>query len=94
MRPNARVVAELRDLKDLVFRFHVAVFGDPDVNADAVFANFGPIQSAILNRFVRAISRDRTGSRSSANIFFLLILQRVKMSNTGQNFADIPRFKF
>ena len=44
VRPDARVVVELRDLIDLVLGLDVAVLGDPQINASPAFFDVRPIE--------------------------------------------------
>ena len=89
MRPELRVVAELGNAVNFVFRFDVPVFGDTDVNADARFVRRFPIDSGIDNGFVRAVNRDASRTRARAQLAARLIFFRVKVTNPRRVFAHI-----
>ena len=89
MRPNAGVVVELGDLEDFVFGLDVAVLGDADENADAILADVWPRQAAVLDRFVGTVDRDGAGACPAADVFPLLVFQRIEVADAGQRLADV-----
>jgi hypothetical protein len=81
VRPVVEVVAELRDLVDLVLGLDVAVLGDADVHADARAVGRGPVQAGILDRLVGAPDSDGPGARAAPCFLALLVAQRVEVAH-------------
>ena len=89
VRPNFGIVRKLGDLVDFVLGFHVAVFGDSQKHAGAIFPDGFPVELGVFDRLVRAKYRDRTGSGASSDLFALLVAQFVKLAHAGENIAHI-----
>ena len=87
--PNRRVVIELGDRVDLIFRLDIAVFGDADVNPDPRFIDVGPIQTAPRDRFAGRPYSNGTGSRPSASIATVLVLGSLELANSRMRVADV-----
>ena len=80
MAPHVGVVIESFDQKDFVLGFDIAMLGHADINPHPRSIDIFPIQPAVSDRFVRGIHADAARSRATADVFFGLILLRVKVA--------------
>ena len=94
MRPYGCVVAKLSNFEDFVLGLDVAVFGNPQINANTVLRDAWPVESGVVHGFIRTVNSDRSSSRTSSNFLAFLMLQRVEMADTGQHGRHISSFKF
>ena len=88
--PNRRVVIELGDRVDFIFRLDISVFGNTDVNPHTRFVDVRPIQTAPCDRFAGRPYPYGTGSRPSPRIATVLVLGPLKLANSCMRVADVP----
>ncbi|OQB89157.1 MAG: hypothetical protein BWX86_02526 [Verrucomicrobia bacterium ADurb.Bin122] len=89
VRPVLGVVVVLGERVDFVFRLDVAVLGAADVHAHAVLVETVPSDAAVGDGFPRAINGDGAGARAHAELFFLLVLQRIEVAEARDQFAHV-----
>ena len=66
MRPELGIVIEPLQLVDFVFRFDVAVLGDPHVDADIGPIDIRPIEPGVGDGLVSAVNSHAAGPRAAA----------------------------
>jgi len=89
MRPVLAVVFVLADFVNFTFGFHVAVFGDTDVDADATAVNVLHVQSGVVDGFVAAVDSDAAGAGAASGVFARLMSFDVKVTNAGDGFSEV-----
>ncbi len=89
VRPVLGIVVEALDSVDLVLRFHVSVFGHPDVDADPRLVHVRPIEACIGNGFVGAIDAKASRPGAPTNLLAPLVPQLVEAADPGQRPSEV-----
>ncbi len=89
VRPVAGVVVELRDVIDLVLRFHIAVFGGAYVDADSALVVIFKIDATVSDGLACRVDGDAAGAGADAQFFAGLMLFWVKVADARRHFPHV-----
>ena len=87
--PVLGVVPKLGEIVDLVLGLNVAVFGDPEVDADAGLIDFFPRQAGVAERLSGAEDGDGADAGTITDFFPLLPLSHVEVADAGGVLAHV-----
>lgn len=87
--PEFGIVVKLGDVEDFVFGFDVTVFGDAEVDADAIFLGGGPVEVGVFDGFVGAVDGDGACSGAVFDGFTILVDKGVVVAEACEDLADV-----